>query len=661
MKKRELLQGICAASVVLMTVACQPTTVPSTTPSPSAVPTATPTSNPAEEPVINPQPTTSASPSPAASVPPAVVEGSSNAVIDAPANAPVVALSEIRSIVVSSSRFLNEGAGSTTQLKVSLKDAAGNAVRVEDVKLIFESLNPTRFSVSADGTVTALVDFGTGRIQVTEPTSGLSASLDMSVSSGVLSGGGGGGGGGGGSTTSPTPTPSPSPSSTLGLSLSYAGLGLDVFRVNSTTEGAQENAKVAMDSAGNYVVIWESMPAITGETADELCGSDVCFNYVSEENRLSGADGDGSGIFGQRFRADGVPLGPEFQVNSFTRDAIVDTETLGDGDGVTYFELNGQDTPDVAMNASGQFVVVWESDEQDGDRNGIFAQRYNAAGQPVGGEFQVNTIATGEQDNPSVAIRNDGSFVVAWEHEDESDTVVHYRAFTAAGNPVSNDQVINANDTSEVHVAASSTGEVTIAWEDRGFNISTPDPNAQLISFQRLNSSSALVGTQGSVVAMGEAYSFDLAYLANGQLVFGWEFDGSAYFNLYNSSNAALLSPAQKASTDSDGNVSGVSVSSNGSDRFALSWDSNALTPDNSVYARAYSYSNAVLTPGNEMRINKELGNTETGLDNDRDDAHIAMDINGNLVIVWEADLDHPEDPVFGVFGKLLTNNGDVK
>ncbi len=192
---------------------------------------------------------------------------------------------------------------------------------------------------------------------------------------------------------------------------------------------------------------------------------------MSEDDRLSGADGDGSGVFGQRFRADGVPLGPEFQVNSFTRDHVTNTSYIGEGE--VYFELNGQDTADVAMNASGQFVVVWESDEQDGDENGIFAQRYNTAGQPVGGEFQVNTIAAGEQDNPSVAIRDDGSFVIAWEHDNGDDADVHYRAFTAAGNPVSDEQSINA-DTSEIHLASNSSGEVTIAWESQGFQ--DPEP-----------------------------------------------------------------------------------------------------------------------------------------------------------------------------------------
>lgn len=663
MKKRMLLQGLCAASV-LLTVACQPSaSVPSTSPAPGVSPSSTtsptPTSStsPTGGPSASPAPGSPVvSPSPSASIPPAVVE-SSNVVLDAPEGAPVVALSDVKSIVISGDRFLNNGKGSSTLLKVSLKDAAGTVVTVKNVSLIFESLDPTVFSVSANGTVTALKDFGSGRIQVTEPTTGLSAALDFSVSSGTITSSGGGGGGGGSTTVTPTPTPSPTPSSSLNLSLSYNGLGLDVFRVNTSTDGAQKKSKVAVDAAGNYVVVWESMPTITGEEAYDACGDDyICFNTVSQNNRLSGADGDGSGIIGQRFRADGVPLGAEFQVNSFTRDDIRNTHSF---DGTAYFELNGQDTPDIAMNASGQFVVVWESHEQDGDVNGVFAQRYNAGGQPVGGEFQVNTTSAGEQDDPSVAIRDDGSFVVAWTHnadDNEENTKVHYRAFTADGNPVSDSQAIGTYNTNEVHIAASSSGEVTIAWEDDDFNIQNVGP-ASIIKFQRLNNSSIPIGNVGSVTHDNSVDSFDVAYLANNQLVFGWESSNDAYFNIYNSSNAAIFAEGQRASTASSDEVDHVSITSNGTDHFALSWDSDEITSNDSIYSRIFSYSNAVLSSTPEVQVSQNISGD---YDNDNDSAHLAMASNGDLVIVWDTQ-EHPEDIVYGVFGKLLTKNGDIK
>ena len=105
-------------------------------------------------------------------------------------------------------------------------------------------------------------------------------------------------------------------------------------------------------------------------------------------------DGSGYGIFGQRFDNVGAPLGGEFAVNSFV---------AGD-----------QDAPAVANDATGDFAVVWESADQDGEADGIFGQRFTSTGTPLGPEFRVNTYTTADQQRPSVAAPFSGSFVVAW-------------------------------------------------------------------------------------------------------------------------------------------------------------------------------------------------------------------------------------------------------
>ena len=92
--------------------------------------------------------------------------------------------------------------------------------------------------------------------------------------------------------------------------------------------------------------------------------------------------------------APGDPIGAEFQVNSYT--------------------TGGQNWPAVAADADGDFVVVWQSAGQDGSGSGVYAQRYNAAGDAVGGEFRVNTTTVNEQVYPAVAMDADGDFVVSW-------------------------------------------------------------------------------------------------------------------------------------------------------------------------------------------------------------------------------------------------------
>src|SRR5262245_43799073 len=90
----------------------------------------------------------------------------------------------------------------------------------------------------------------------------------------------------------------------------------------------------------------------------------------------------------------GVPIGPEFRVNTYT--------------------TAGQTAPSVSADPEARFIVVWQSNGQDGSGFGVFGQRFFVPGQPQGPEFQVNTYTTGDQFEPSAAQIAGGSFVVVW-------------------------------------------------------------------------------------------------------------------------------------------------------------------------------------------------------------------------------------------------------
>ena len=109
----------------------------------------------------------------------------------------------------------------------------------------------------------------------------------------------------------------------------------------------------------------------------------------------SSFDQAGTGdIFGQRFSSAGTALGGAFQIN---------TTMASDQQGVAVAALDG-----------GGFVATWLSNLQDGDSLGVYGQRYDAAGAPVGGEFLINTTTAGAQFLPAVAARDGGGFVVTW-------------------------------------------------------------------------------------------------------------------------------------------------------------------------------------------------------------------------------------------------------
>ncbi|KAA3654257.1 MAG: DUF4347 domain-containing protein [Proteobacteria bacterium] len=184
----------------------------------------------------------------------------------------------------------------------------------------------------------------------------------------------------------------------------------------SHTSGDQSNASVAMNVNGDFVVTWDG----TGS-------------------------GDTSGIFAQRFTRSGGMVGGVIQVNQTT--------------------TNTQSLPDVAIGPNGHFVIAWQ-DESSGKR--IFARQFLATG--VGGsEFLVQTRLTGSAISPTVAMAANGSYTIAWaeSNADGNNYGILMRRFDAGGTALGNDQVVNLttnNRQDEPDIAMDDDGDFVITW-----------------------------------------------------------------------------------------------------------------------------------------------------------------------------------------------------
>ncbi|MGE3935403.1 MAG: hypothetical protein AB7F67_19230 [Rhodospirillaceae bacterium] len=197
--------------------------------------------------------------------------------------------------------------------------------------------------------------------------------------------------------------------------------------VNTFTTNNQDDPDVAAFGDGSFVVAWESTQQASSTSADD--------------------------IFAQRYDAFGNKFGPEFRVNTTTT----------------------SDQNEVAVEAldNGRFVFVWESFEQDGSGEGVFGRLYNADGSPATGEFQVNTFTTGDQRDPRVASLADGGFIVTWEsvNQDGSGQGVYAQAYNADGTRDGAEFRVNAFTTSEQGnpaVARLNGTGAAVAWESFG-------------------------------------------------------------------------------------------------------------------------------------------------------------------------------------------------
>jgi hypothetical protein len=83
-----------------------------------------------------------------------------------------------------------------------------------------------------------------------------------------------------------------------------------------------------------------------------------------------------------------------------------------------------QAEPWVSGDASGDTVAVWtnysEDDEIAGD---IYGKVLDSSGQPAGSEFLISTDNQGNQSMPQVQMDGDGGFVVAWTRDPPGDTL----------------------------------------------------------------------------------------------------------------------------------------------------------------------------------------------------------------------------------------------
>ncbi|WP_374245141.1 DUF4347 domain-containing protein, partial [Zoogloea sp.] len=373
--------------------------------------------------------------------------------------------------------------------------------------------------------------------------------------------------------------------------------------VNTTTVGTQTDnwsAKtVAMDANGNYVVIW-------------MDGS--------------GATDTGIGIYGQRYNASGVAQGAQFHVNTYTTE--------------------NQRNPAVAMDANGNFVVVWESSGQDGSSYGIYAQRYNASGVAQGSEFRVNSTVTQDQLEASVAMDASGNFVVAWQSWSQdlaNGHGIYAQRYNASGVAQGGEFLVNTYTTdsqTEPSVAMDASGNFVIAWQSFG-----QDGSNEGIYAKRYNSSGVVQGAEFHVSTY-TANNQDLPVVAmdsTGNFVVVWESaqDGSGngiYGQRYNASGVAQGGEFQINTTTANQQQNPVATMLAGGG-FVVVWQSTAQDGSfDGVYMRQYNASGTALT-------GETLVNTTTT--DYQDVPSIAADEKGHLVAVWHGNGPGDTDGIF--------------
>ncbi|MBM4094344.1 MAG: hypothetical protein FJ276_33795 [Planctomycetes bacterium] len=189
-------------------------------------------------------------------------------------------------------------------------------------------------------------------------------------------------------------------------------------------------------------------------------------------------------------------------------------------------EVTGaQDEPAIGMNGTGQFVITWSSDGQDGDGRSVFAQRFDAAGAKQGSEFQVNTFIAGDQAASTLGVDAAGNFVVAWQStgQDGNGNGVYARRFDASGIPQSAEFQVHtrtAGDQQSPDIAIAAGGGFFVTWTS-----GDQDGSGQGLYAQRFDAAAARQGGEFRVntSVQGDQAAGSVAADGAGNLVVVWQ------------------------------------------------------------------------------------------------------------------------------------------
>lgn len=374
------------------------------------------------------------------------------------------------------------------------------------------------------------------------------------------------------------------------------------LQVNTYTTSIQGKPNAAIGPDGSSVVVWHSI----------------------------GSVGNDSSIFSiqaQRFAAGGTMSGAQFQVNTYT----------------TNLQIN----PDVAMRDDGSFLVVWESVESSsGDNdNGIHGQLFSADGSPIGGQFPLNSYTTSSQSNPVISFAPSGEFVATWESyaaspgNDTDESSIVARRFDASGNPLASDFQVNTDTTNTQllpDIAHDGVGDFVIVWTG-------DDGSASGIAGQRYDSGGMPLGGEFQVNTLTTFYQATVTVDSDpqGNFVVTWQSfattgtdgdtDTSIQARRYQDDGTPLAPEFQVNTTTTDyQRPSSVAVQKDSS--FLVAWQSetSAGTDSDADSIQLQWYAADGSPRGGELQVNSFTPG-------EQEEPNLALSRNGDAVVVWES------------------------
>ncbi|WP_035247523.1 DUF7948 domain-containing protein, partial [Desulfogranum mediterraneum] len=377
-------------------------------------------------------------------------------------------------------------------------------------------------------------------------------------------------------------------------------LGTNEALVNTTTGGIQSSADIAYTGDGSSVVVWQH------------------------------DTGTGFDIYAQRVDSIGNTVGSEILVSQAAYD---------------------EQTPHVAMDASGNFVVVWKSLSQDKSGTwGVYGRHYDSSGTPLNTEFQVNTLTTGDQTRPDLAMNASGEFVVVWEGNGTGDADgIFFQRYNSDGVAQGGETLANTFTSGKQIIGSAGmddAGNVVIVWQ----SYEQVSANTYTPYGQRFDASGNKVGTEFRInqsYTGGFVQSVDMN--SSGQFVVVWQGTNDIWGRSYDATGASLGGDFLVADNTGNGVYTAPRVAVDASGDFAVSWTVPDDGDGTGVFVREFD------STGTPTSVVTQVSESITGSQTNGD---IAVNPTGGYAVVYSGVGTGDTDGVFlSTFG---SGNGSL-
>ncbi|UCE05435.1 MAG: T9SS type A sorting domain-containing protein, partial [bacterium] len=416
-------------------------------------------------------------------------------------------------------------------------------------------------------------------------------------------------------------------------------------RANDVNREAQSHPSISMDGSGGFVIAWQDnrygnpdiyfqrynssgMPLGNNQKANDDAGDidhwgasiamDKSGNFVIawEDERNVNRD-----IYFQRYESNGVKKGNNQRTNDAGSAAASNALVI-------------------AIDDDGNFVIAWQDERN--VNSSVYYQRYDSSGDAQEKNQRANDVVViAQQGSPAIAMNGSGNFVIGWpDNRNNLFSDVYFQYYNSSGIAQGNNQfaaqfyLFRFGRT--ISIAIDDLNNFLILWSMAEFH---GDGWGYTIEYQLYNSYGIPLGDEqiadytyygrsvGSSIAMNGCGNFVIVYTRNDNICF-------QQYNAFGvkQGNAQKVNDMATGETQ---NAPAIAMNDNGN--FVIAWEDRRHDNFDIYFQR---YNSMALAQGNNQRANDDAGST------DQYRPSIAMDGSGNFVIAWE-DYRHDNSDVY--------------